>query len=304
MSSKVNRQCDDGCFWVSEESDFETSGYAQSFKCRRLLHEEQTPYQNIKLYETTNFGNLMVLDGVFQNTEVDEFAYHEMMSQVPLLAHPNPKRVLIIGGGDCGVVREVARHACVEVIHLAEIDSRVVELSKQYFPNIASSCEDPRLEVKIVDGAKYLADPGLESFYDVIIVDSSDPVGPNESLFRESFYKDLKRCLAPGGVAVCQGENFWLHPKTIRNVMGKCRDIFAEVEYYWFCIPVYPCGVLGAVALSKEPGFVLNDVHPSRMAAAEALSQDLKYYNRAVHKAAFVKPQFFDKVDSVLRPNN
>eukprot|EP01053_Blabericola_migrator_P003432 Blabericola_migrator_1__3431@NODE_200_length_11466_cov_45_966751_g172_i0_p4_GENE_NODE_200_length_11466_cov_45_966751_g172_i0NODE_200_length_11466_cov_45_966751_g172_i0_p4_ORF_typecomplete_len306_score51_89Spermine_synth/PF01564_17/5_7e50Spermine_synt_N/PF17284_2/2_9e18Methyltransf_23/PF13489_6/9_1e05MTS/PF05175_14/0_041MTS/PF05175_14/24Methyltransf_31/PF13847_6/0_086Methyltransf_31/PF13847_6/1_9e02Methyltransf_30/PF05430_11/0_026Pyr_redox_2/PF07992_14/0_033Methyltransf_25/PF13649_6/0_68Methyltra len=301
VQTVVNRPADQEGFWVSEESDFESHGFAQSFKCRRLVHEERSQYQAIQIFETTNFGNLMVLDGVFQNTEVDEFAYHEMMCNVPLFAHPNPKRVLVVGGGDCGVVREIARHSGVETIHLAEIDGRVVELSKQYFPGIMSACEDPRLEIKIVDGAKYLETPELESFYDVIIVDSSDPIGPNQSLFRESFYRDIKRCLAPGGFAVCQGENFWLHPRTIREVMKKCGEIFPEVNYYWFSIPVYPMGCIGAVALSKDKGCTMSDVHPSRLEAANRMTEELRYYNTAVHRAAFAKPTFFQKGLELVR---
>eukprot|EP01054_Gregarina_sp_Poly1_P003522 Gregarina_sp_Poly_1__3521@NODE_2027_length_2834_cov_135_403325_g1310_i0_p2_GENE_NODE_2027_length_2834_cov_135_403325_g1310_i0NODE_2027_length_2834_cov_135_403325_g1310_i0_p2_ORF_typecomplete_len309_score42_05Spermine_synth/PF01564_17/1_2e49Spermine_synt_N/PF17284_2/2_9e18Methyltransf_23/PF13489_6/0_0011MTS/PF05175_14/0_0048MTS/PF05175_14/2_5e03Methyltransf_30/PF05430_11/0_012Pyr_redox_2/PF07992_14/0_14_NODE_2027_length_2834_cov_135_403325_g1310_i016322558 len=297
----MNRSAGDQVFWVSEESDFESHGFAQSFKCKRLIHEEQTPYQNVKLYETTDFGNLMVLDGVFQNTEVDEFSYHEMLANVPLFAHPNPKKILVVGGGDCGVVREIAKHEGVELIHLAEIDARVVELSRQYFSGITAACDDPRLEIKIVDGAKYLATPELEGFYDVIVVDSSDPIGPNQSLFRSEFYRDIKRCLAPGGLAVCQGENFWLHPKTIKTVMNKCKEIFPEVDYYWFSIPVYPCGIIGCVALSRDAGNTMCDVHPVRVADAIAMTAHTKYYNPAIHRAAFAKPQFFGKVDKLLR---
>eukprot|EP01055_Gregarina_sp_Pseudo9_P001672 Gregarina_sp_Pseudo_9__1671@NODE_2126_length_1136_cov_440_104831_g1962_i0_p2_GENE_NODE_2126_length_1136_cov_440_104831_g1962_i0NODE_2126_length_1136_cov_440_104831_g1962_i0_p2_ORF_typecomplete_len167_score37_93Spermine_synth/PF01564_17/2_6e19Methyltransf_30/PF05430_11/0_025Methyltransf_31/PF13847_6/0_14_NODE_2126_length_1136_cov_440_104831_g1962_i0115615 len=146
-----------------------------------------------------------------------------------------------------------------------------------------------------------LLPPELEGYYDVIVVDSSDPIGPNQSLFREAFYKDIKRCLAPGGFAVCQGENFWLHPRTIKTVMSKCAEIFPEVDYYWFSIPVYPCGIIGSVALSKTAGTTMCEVHPSRMADAEAMTAHTKYYNPTIHKASFAKPQFFGKLDKLLK---
>lgn len=291
-----------GLSWISEGSGFEDGGYAQSFSIKRLVHEEKTPYQEIKIYETTHFGHLMILDGVFQNTEADEFSYHEMMAHVPLFAHPNPKRVLIIGGGDCGVVRECTKHAGVEEVHLVEIDQRVTELSKQYFPGIMSACDDPRVTLKFQCGNEYLKDPQWENYYDVIIVDSSDPIGPNTPLFREPFYRAIHRSLRAGGLAVCQGESMWLHQKTIKDCLSVCGKIFSKVDYFYTLIPVYPCGNIGFFALAKDAESDMTKPHALRLPEAHALieAEKTSYYTPEVHSAAFIKPRFFHTGKQIL----
>lgn len=165
----------------------------------KRLHEEQTPFQHIEIVETEQYGRLLILDGVFQTSVKDEWTYHEMIAHVPLMMHPHPERVLIIGGGDGGVAREVCRHECVKQVDLCDIDGRVIELSKEYFPTISKVLLDPpkKLHVHVGDGIAFAA--AVKDFYDVIIIDCSDPIGPGEGLFTREFTKAPRRPLEKMG---------------------------------------------------------------------------------------------------------
>lgn len=165
----------------------------------KRLHEEQTPFQHIEIVETEQYGRLLILDGVFQTSVKDEWTYHEMIAHVPLMMHPHPERVLIIGGGDGGVAREVCRHECVKQVDLCDIDGRVIELSKEYFPTISKVLLDPpkKLHVHVGDGIAFAA--AVKDFYDVIIIDCSDPIGPGEGLSRENSTKAPRRPLEKMG---------------------------------------------------------------------------------------------------------
>ena len=177
--------------------------YAQSFTVSDLLFEVKTEHQHLEIYQTPALGRVMLLDGVVQTTEKDEYIYHEMMVHVPLFAHPNPKRVLIIGGGDGGILREVLRHPNIEHVTQVEIDQSVIDMCKKYFPNHSNGAfDDPRAHIVIDDGKEFVANC-IETF-DVIISDSTDPIGPGEVLFTSDFYADEKKCLNPGGIMVAQ----------------------------------------------------------------------------------------------------
>lgn len=190
------------------------------------------------------------MDGIIQCTERDEFSYQEMISMLPLNSHPNPERVLIVGGGDGGVAREVIKHPQVTVVHQVEIDDRVVELSKQYLPWMACGFNNPKLQLHIGDGFEFLKTHREE--FDVIITDSSDPVGPNETLFQEDYFKLLKSALRPGGVVCCQAGNPWLELDPIRRHMDACRKQFSVVKFATTSIPTYPTGQIGFVVASLQ----------------------------------------------------
>ncbi|KAJ1459621.1 S-adenosyl-L-methionine-dependent methyltransferase [Pelagophyceae sp. CCMP2097] len=280
-----------------------------------VLHRAKSDFQNILVFESETYGRVLALDGVIQVTERDEFAYQEMMVHLPLFAHAEPKRVLIVGGGDGGVLREVARHGCVTKIDMCEIDPMVCEVSKLYFRGtLATTFDDERLTLVYADAAEYLRElitptagatsvaavaaakvlaAGDFAGYDVIIVDSSDPVGPAESLFKPDFYECMRAALAPGGITCTQGECMWLHLPLIASVISACGEIFPSVEYAYTTIPSYPSGQIGFImcSLNAAAGML---VKPLRAPAA-ALQDALRYYSPDMHAAAFVLPQFAAK---------
>ncbi|MGD8827221.1 MAG: polyamine aminopropyltransferase, partial [Gammaproteobacteria bacterium] len=186
------------------------AGLAMSLKVTDKLHEEQSDFQRIEIYETEGFGTLMVIDGFVMLTDRDNFVYHEMMSHPALFTHERPRRVAVIGGGDCGTLREVLRHPEVEEAWQVEIDERVTRLAEKFFPELCDSNNDPRARLLFDDGIKWVADAEPGSL-DVIIVDSTDPIGPAEGLFNEAFYRSCHRALGEGGILVQQSESPLLH---------------------------------------------------------------------------------------------
>eukprot|EP00658_Telonema_sp_P-2_P030949 TRINITY_DN23274_c0_g2_i4.p1 TRINITY_DN23274_c0_g2~~TRINITY_DN23274_c0_g2_i4.p1 ORF type:complete len:279 (-),score=57.18 TRINITY_DN23274_c0_g2_i4:185-1021(-) len=257
-------------------------GQALSLEVDEVLHEERTEFQDLLVFRSKAYGNVLVLDGAIQATERDEFAYQEMIAHLPLCAHPCPEKVLVIGGGDGGVLREIAKHPCVQEIVICELDKAVPAASQKFLPQLGKGFQDPRVTVHHRDGALFLEEH-VESF-DVIITDSSDPVGPAAALFEESFYFKIKNALKPGGISCSQGEAFWLHLGTITPMMKFCRDMFDHVEYASCMVPTYPSGQIGFLLCSKDsthPKVARSWSHPS-----------LRYYNTEVHQAAFVLPEF------------
>jgi spermidine synthase len=215
-------------------------GEARSLKIEKQLFEGQSDFQHVQVFQSESYGKVLVLDGVIQLTERDEFSYQEMITHLPLCSVPNPKKVLVIGGGDGGVLREVSRHVSVEQVDICEIDKMVVDVSKEFFPNVAIGFEDPRVNVHIGDGVKFLEE-AEEKTYDCIIVDSSDPIGPAEGLFQKPFYQSLARALRPGGVACTQAESIWLHLPIIKEVVAINSTIFkGSINYAWTSVPTYP----------------------------------------------------------------
>jgi len=241
-------------------------------------------------------------------TERDEFAYHEMIVHVPLLSHPNPKNVLIVGGGDGGVLREVCRHDCVEKITLVEIDPMVVDVALKYFnKSTATAFNDPRLTIVNEDAAEFLrgqmddCDASSSFLYDIIIADSVDPVGPAETLFEPEFFETMHAALNDGGIVCTQGECFWINLDLISDVVACCGDIFDSVEYASAMVPTYPCGQVGFIfgRKGKEKSFSCRV--PVRK-AGKSLESRLKLYNTAVHKAAFVLPKYVEERLAPLYP--
>lgn len=258
------------------------------------------PFQDVCVFKSKSFGTVLLLDGVIQCTDRDEFSYQEMITHLPLSAlEAPPRRVLVVGGGDGGVLREVTRYASLESVDLAEIDGMVVDVSKRHFPALAAGFNDARVAVHICDGIKWVTDaaPGT---YDAIIVDSSDPVGPAEVLFQRPFFEAMHAALAPGGVVCTQAESLWLHLPIISSLAEMCASVFAGgiVRYAYTTIPTYPSGQIGFMvcAKAKADGSAPRDPAvpargPPAVGAGDAKGP-LKYYNQALHAAAFTLPQF------------
>ena len=283
-------------------------GQQFSLQVERILFQGKSSFQDILVFDSTTYGRVLVLDGVIQLTERDECAYQEMIVNLPMMSHPQPRHVLIIGGGDGGVLREVCRHEGVETVVMCEIDEMVVELSKKYFStSTATAFSDPRLTLKFEDAAKFIK--SCSSTFDVIITDSSDPVGPANTLFTQEFYADLKRSLRPGGVLCCQGECMWLHLDLITSVMQGCRKIFPKVEYAYTSIPSYPSGnsnipfiplpsITRIFVVSGQIGFLIcgssseRDLRCPARSVPPSLLQQLKFYNSELHTASFTLPNF------------
>lgn len=284
--------------WFSEISPM-WPGEAHSLKVERILFQGRSDYQNVLVFQSESYGKVLVLDGVIQLTERDECAYQEMITHLPLCSIPNPKKVLVIGGGDGGVLREVARRSSIEQIDQCEIDGMVVEVSKKFFPEVAIGYEDPRVKLHIGDGVAFLkAVP--EGTYDTIIVDSSDPIGPAKELFEKPFFETVAKALRPGGVVCTQAESIWLHMNIIEDIVANCREIFkGSVNYAWTTVPTYPSGVMGFMLCSTE-GPAVDFKHPvNPIGADENHSKSrgpLRFYNSEIHSAAFCLPTFAKKV--------
>lgn len=253
----------------------------------RVLLKKKTPIQELVVAEAGPLGRVLILDGNIQVSEFDESGYHEMMAHLPLLTHPDPRRVLVVGGGDGGVLREVLRHPSVEKAELCEIDEEVVNASRRFFPGLACALEDPRAVVHFADGIDFVrAHP---CSWDVILVDSSDPVGPAEGIFQNEFYSFLRDALKPGGIAVTQCESFFLYEGLIREIFGFLPEIFPVVGYYQTLVPTYSSGTIGFAFCSLGPNPLDTGPDPHRVKALG----DLSYYTPLLHRASFALPRRF-----------
>jgi spermidine synthase len=264
-------------------------GMALSLEIETILYDEKSPFQHVQVFETKHHGRMLALDGIIQLTQFDEFSYQEMLAHVPLFAHPNPENVLVIGGGDGGILREVGRHACVRTMDFCEIDEMVVTVSKQFLPDLACGFDDPRVNVFIGDGAAFVKEK--TGVYDVIIVDSSDPIGPGDVLFKQPFYESLRNALKPGGLIATQGESIFLHKDCVTSLAKITRDLFDRQAYASFMVPTYPGGSIGICLGSLGPELT----RPSRK-VDPGIQKQLKYYSPEIHEAAFVLPFFARKM--------
>ncbi|MEM1343887.1 MAG: polyamine aminopropyltransferase [Pseudomonadota bacterium] len=263
--------------------------HTQALSETRVLYDSNTEHQRIRVFENALFGRVLTLDNVVQTTEGDEFIYHEMLTHVPILAHGRVKRVLIIGGGDGGMAREVLRHAAVEHVTMVEIDAGVVEFSKKYLPGLSQGAfEDPRLDLVIADGADYMREAGAQ--FDVIISDSTDPIGPGESLFTEGFYANAKARLSEGGILVTQNGVPFMQPEELTNTLKAFRALFADATCYLATVPTYAGGPMAfGWASNGQSRATPEDTLAERYAAA---GLETRYYTPAVHKAAFALPGY------------
>ncbi|MEN9757396.1 MAG: hypothetical protein RL755_1583 [Pseudomonadota bacterium] len=279
--------------WFTEQVT--ASGTAFSLKINEKLHEEQSDFQHLEIYDTQNFGKLMVIDGCTMVSTRDNFFYHEMMSHPALFLHPHPKRVWIIGGGDCGTLREVLKHKEVEHVVQIDIDERVTRLAEIYFPELCESNHDARAELKFIDGIKWLKEAAPNSV-DVIIVDSTDPVGPAEGLFGRDFYHDCVACLSDNGLLIQQSESALLHLNLIGEMRGAMQESgFIHLQTLFFPQCIYPSGWWSATIASKS-------VLAFREIDCLQKSFDTDYYNVDIHHAAMAQPEFFKKQYAVTQP--
>lgn len=266
--------------WFTER---QTEDLALGLRIEETLIRETTPYQELMVARTRSFGNLLTLDGTVQLTERDEFFYHEMLVHVPLAAHPRPRRVLVIGGGDGGTVREALRHESVEHVDLVEIDARVTDAARRFFPTLSGALDDPRVTVRHVDGIRFVAD-AADGSYDVVLVDSTDPVGAAEGLFGPAFYAQVSRALGPEGILVAQSESPLLHLELIRRMAAGMREAFGRAALYLTPVPTYPSGLWSFLAASRTC-----DVSRPRPDLPEFPT---RYYTPEIHRAAFCLPPF------------
>ncbi|MBO8156591.1 MAG: polyamine aminopropyltransferase [Bacillaceae bacterium] len=266
--------------WFTEK---QTENFGITAKIKQTLHTEQTDFQKLDMYETEEWGNMLTLDGMVMTTQKDEFVYHEMMAHVPLFTHPNPKHVLVVGGGDGGVIREILKHPSVEKATLVEIDGKVIEYSKKYLPEIAGELENPRVDVKIDDGFMHIAQS--EKDYDVIMVDSTEPVGPAVNLFTKGFYAGISKALKTDGIFVAQSDNPWFKGDLIRQVFKDVKEIFPITRLYTANIPTYPSGLWTFTMGSKI-------YDPLKVKEDRFHEINTKYYTKEIHHAAFVLPKF------------
>jgi spermidine synthase len=266
--------------WFTEK---QTENFGITAKINRSLHKEKTDFQELEMLETEEWGNMLVLDDMVMTTEKDEFVYHEMVAHIPLFTHPNPKQVLVVGGGDGGVIREVLKHPSVEKATLVEIDGKVIEYSKQYLPSIAGALEDERVDVKVDDGFMHIAKS--ESEYDVIMVDSTEPVGPAVNLFSKGFYEGIAKALKEDGIFVAQTDNPWFKAELIKQVYGDVKETFPITKVYTANIPTYPSGLWTFTMGSKI-------YDPLQVSEERFFDIDTKYYTRELHTASFALPKF------------
>jgi len=275
--------------WFTERDDV----LAASFRHKgEVLFREQSPYQRVEVIDTFAYGKMLTLDGKVMTTENDEYVYHEMITHVPLLTHPNPKTVVVVGGGDGGAVREVIRHEGVEQVDLVEIDEAVIEASQQHLPTIASAIDSPRVNLKVEDGIEFVNRAPSEH-YDLVIIDSTDPQGPSEGLFTEAFYEQVHRILSPDGILVTQSESPRFNVPVFQEIYTFYRQLFGaeKVWCYLIQVPTYPTGTWSLSFCTKGNLNPISDLDAERAKQLQT-QHNLKYWNKRLHQAAFALPNY------------
>jgi len=270
-----------GEIWAYER---QTPNLTIGLRVKEVLRHERSPYQELLVVDTVEFGRVLFLDDCIMFTEKDEFFYHEMITHVPLCAHPDPRSVLIVGGGDGGTLREVLKHRTVQRAVLCDIDERVTQATRDFFPTLATGLDDPRTEIRHEDAIPYTA--SQTGSFDVIIVDSTDPVGPAQGLFEEPFYRSLKEALRPGGIVVVQAESPLVFRNIVQRVVQGLRAVFPATSAYLGPTPTYPGGLW-----TYGAGLMEGDLMPRRHPRLET-----KYYTPAIHEAALLMPPFMDNL--------
>lgn len=268
-------------------------GYGQYFEVEKMLFEQRTEQWHLSIFQTKALGRVMALNGAIQTTERDEFIYHEMLTHVPLLAHGQAKKVLIIGGGDGGILREVVKHRELTSITMVEIDASVIEMCKTYFPNhSAGAFDDPRLQLTIQDGLEFVRQCNEQ--FDVIISDCTDPVGPGEVLFSSEFYQNCQRLLAPNGIFVAQNGVPFLQPDEISNTVRRMHSYVADCTFYMTAVPTYIGGNMAFVwatdnQMAKSVSLDELQLRFTRAGLAT------RFYTPALHQASFALPAYIQQ---------
>lgn len=271
-----------GKLWLTED---ERDNLKISYRIKDVLFEETSPFQHVMVLDSCDFGPMLVLDGVVQTTSMDGYIYNEMIAHVPMSIHPHPRNVLIIGGGDCGAAKEVAKYDCVERIDLVEIDEAVVRASKRYMPEVSGNLSDPRVQYHYEDGVKFAKQ--ARNRYDVIIVDSSDPVGPAQQLFEIDFYRDLHSALKEDGMMVCQSQSPIFHQAVMLQTYEHIGELFTDRKLFTAVIPTYPGGLwsftIGSKRALPEPNRIRFDKKAS-------------YANEEALRSCFSLPTFVQEL--------
>ncbi len=275
---------------MSEFKETLHRGYAQTFEIDQVLFESKTEHQHLIIFESSSFGRVMALDGIVQTTERDEFIYHEMLAHVPLFAHGDAKDVLIIGGGDGGLLREVLKHSEVERAVQVEIDQAVIDMCVQYLPKHSDGAYDnPRAEIVIGDGIDFVRN--CDRQFDVILSDSTDPMGPGEVLFTSPFYEGIQRCLKPGGIFAAQNGVAFMQPDEVTTTYGRLQPYFADRWFYCAPVPTYVGGIMTLAWASDDTS--KREVPLTTLEQRYAASgMRTRYYNPQVHAGAFALPQY------------
>ena len=270
--------------WFNE---VQLPGLKMSYKVIKNLHTEFSEFQRIDVFETEEFGRAFTLDGVLMVTQRDEFVYHEMMAHLPSNIHPNPKKALVIGGGDGGTIRELAKYSSYEEIHLCELDKMVVDVSKEYFPEVAGVLtKDERVTIFYEDGIKFL--DGKKGYYDVICVDSPDPIGPAEGLFKKDFYEKCYAALKDDGILIAQTESPWYDKKVLKESFNAIKDIFPISKLALASLLVYQSG-LWSFSIGSKKHCPIRDFNKE---IANEIEKTTKYYNSDIHISTFALPNF------------
>lgn len=263
------------------------SAWRAKFEVANLIYEEKSEFQNIVVFDNENYDRILMIDDIVQLSTRDEFIYHEMMSHMALFSVDNPTSVLIVGGGDGGIMREVLRHRCVANVTLCELDEKVINISKEYLPSVSGGAfEDPRTKVEIMDGAKFMAE--TPDRFDVILIDSTDPIGPGEVLFSKDFYRNCARCLKPGGVIVTQQGTPIFQGAELRSSLEKLRPHFVFTSFFLLS----PASYFGGNFALGFASSVIKAKSPLR----EDVTISTKYYSSEMHKSAFVIPKYIKDI--------
>jgi len=271
--------------WFSEIED---DAISYGYKVKDVLFHDRSEYQSVKVIETEAVGKMMLLDDLIMVTEFDEFVYHEVISHIPVCLHKKPEKVVVIGGGDGGTVRELLKHQCIKEITLCEIDEMVVDVSKKFFPKLGSFLDDDRVTVRIGDGVAYMKERSTGEL-DLVIVDSTDPIGPGEGLFCKDFYRSVAEALKPDGMMVCQSESVWHRPELLRRIHNNVSAGFEHRKSYIAGIPTYPRGTWSWTIGSKN-SILPDEYNRDRFAAVKS---DLKYLNNETMLSVFALPNFY-----------
>ncbi|HZG71517.1 MAG TPA: polyamine aminopropyltransferase [Chondromyces sp.] len=278
MKKKQYLSKKNGELWLTED---ERDNLKISYRIKDIIYEEQSEFQHIMILDSFDFGRMLVLDGVVQTTSLDGHIYNEMISHIPLCIHPNPKRILIIGGGDCGVAKEVCKYENVEQIDMVEIDQMVVEACKKHLPAVSGNLSDPRVQFLFEDGIRFVQKKKNE--YDVVIVDSSDPVGPAQALFEKSFYQNLHHALKEDGLMVCQSQSPIFHADVMKQTYQRVGELFKEAKMYTAVVPTYPGGLWS---------FTLGSKQHMDLISKKVRNKNTYYVNEQMIQHCFSLPQF------------
>lgn len=269
--------------WIEERYN---DMFSIRLKVEEVLFSGKSEFQSVDVVRTKGHGKMLLNDGLIMVTEKDEFAYHDMICHVPMFVHPNPKNVLVIGGGDGGTAREVLRHPTVEKCTMVEIDGMVVDACREHIPLTSECLDNPKLNLIIGDGVKFVKE--TDEKFDLIMVDSTDPIGPATPLFGVDFYNDVYNCLTDDGIVVAQGQSPWWENDIQQGLLKVLKQVFPANYLYTFSNLTYP-GCLWSFTFSSKKYHPLNDFDADRVKQS---GLEFKYYNSGVHRGAFALPSF------------